>query len=780
MLSYKALSRASITLQKIEENSSYSCEIFSSNGNILQPYDINTTLTGIVYNNFEDITKEISSEDIKWTIWNERNDESLKKEWNDSHVGKNPITVSCDEINGKAIIQFEVYKSNNFGLKELITCNRITLIDINDLMATTTKPTNPYENQLWVDTSTTPAALLIWQNRKWNMVGTVTTVIKNLIKNSNFINYSYKPFDIVGNIKNQYIPVVKTVSGRKWLNIKSDVLSIENKGISQTTEKTEKINTNSKYSFQFLAYASIENTSYNNSIEVKISSVDKYNAETILYHGGSNKEITLNKNICRFFTSFTTLSNTERIKIEILGKTNSKYDFNITQLALYNTDNDYPWQSHPDDTSNILDSESIFNAFTNNGQIQGIYSAIDPVTGQVQYYFNAEYIKSGTIKGNLIDAKNLVVTNKNNEKTLYIDEDGNVYLTVSSLVIGSSNESLEDFINSNKNSKTEMLESMLLQIEKDHTVTNYVYNEIYNNTDFQLLGFNGDISVWLDEEDRPDFEIIKYMDLLFYVNKAYEKSLNNLKESIEKCKEDYETNKNSLSNNYNTYNKKIGIINKLFINCSNYISNAKIEAVNNSWSQIKIDLNGVTTDVGNLKEIYNIQDGKISSIESDLHSVKQEITPEAITTKVQNIVKTDDVITKHIESVATQTAQGFNQEVVDQLNGNFSKLEQTVNGFSETISGVQNKPNYRLDIYAPDGTVLRSATNTTIVYARIYNWDKEITDEIDVSKFNWYRRSKNKENDYYWNNEHGKGKKSITITTDDILSYATFYFTVDI
>lgn len=450
MISYKALSRASITLQKIEENSSYSCEIFSSNGSILQPYDINTTLTGVVYDNFKDITKEINSEDIKWTIWDERIDEAFKKDWNNSHIGKNPITISCDEINGKAIIQFEVYKTNKFGLKELITCNRITLIDINDLITTTTKPTNPYENQLWVDTNVVPATIMIWQKNKWNIIGTVTTIIKNLIRNSNFINYCYEPFIVVGNIKNQYDPTVKTVSGRKWLNIKSDTLSIEDKGISQITEDSEVINKKSKYSFQFLAYSSFETTSYNNSIEVKISSINEYNVETILYYNNSiNKEIVLNKNICKFFTSFTTLSDTKKIKIEILGKPNSRYDFNITQLALYNTENDYPWQAHPDDTSSILDT-------------------------------------------------------------------------------------------------------------------------------------------------------------------------------------------------------------------------------------------------------------------------------------------------------------------------------------------IQNKPNYRLDVYVPDGTVIRSAGNSTIAYARVYNWDKEITNDIDESKFNWYRRSKDKNGDYYWNSEHGRGRKSIVITTDDILSYATFYFTVDI
>ena len=55
MISYKALTRASITLQLIDDIGLYDSEIFSSNGLLLQPYDQSTTLTGIIYKNNKDI-----------------------------------------------------------------------------------------------------------------------------------------------------------------------------------------------------------------------------------------------------------------------------------------------------------------------------------------------------------------------------------------------------------------------------------------------------------------------------------------------------------------------------------------------------------------------------------------------------------------------------------------------------------------------------------------------------------------------------------------------------
>lgn len=65
-------------------------------------------------------------------------------------MGKNPITITKDEINGKATIQFEAYKnfSGIEGDDTLVACNRITIIDTNDLLSTGIRPTNPYVGQV--------------------------------------------------------------------------------------------------------------------------------------------------------------------------------------------------------------------------------------------------------------------------------------------------------------------------------------------------------------------------------------------------------------------------------------------------------------------------------------------------------------------------------------------------------------------------------------------------------------------------------------------------------
>ena len=72
------------------------------------------------------------------------------------------------------------------------------------------------------------------------------------------------------------------------------------------------------------------------------------------------------------------------------------------------------------DTS--LGQTEVFNKLTNGGSNKGIYIE------DGELYINASYILSGVLAGKLINGKGLNVTDKNNQVTLKIDDDGNVYI----------------------------------------------------------------------------------------------------------------------------------------------------------------------------------------------------------------------------------------------------------------------------------------------------------------------------------------------------------------
>ena len=82
---------------------------------------------------------------------------------------------------------------------------------------------------------------------------------------------------------------------------------------------------------------------------------------------------------------------------------------------------------------NGMTQEEIFNILTNNQKNQGIYLKDGLL------YINGSYVKSGKVKGEYIDARNLTVTNTAGQKTLAVDANGNVDMNVRSLsILGSA------------------------------------------------------------------------------------------------------------------------------------------------------------------------------------------------------------------------------------------------------------------------------------------------------------------------------------------------------
>ena len=88
---------------------------------------------------------------------------------------------------------------------------------------------------------------------------------------------------------------------------------------------------------------------------------------------------------------------------------------------------DGTWQEL--DTEKIVNFETVFNALTDNGKQEGIYMQ----NGHL--YVNASYIKSGQISADLINLKNINVTNSSGTSTFAIDNYGNVTLRPNTFVL---------------------------------------------------------------------------------------------------------------------------------------------------------------------------------------------------------------------------------------------------------------------------------------------------------------------------------------------------------
>lgn len=101
-------------------------------------------------------------------------------------------------------------------------------------------------------------------------------------------------------------------------------------------------------------------------------------------------------------------------------------NFSTSQVYMF-SGADGTWQEL--DAKKIVNFERVFNALTDNGKQEGIYMQ----NGHL--YINASYIKSGQITADLINLKNINVTNSSGTSTFAIDNHGNVTLRPNTFVL---------------------------------------------------------------------------------------------------------------------------------------------------------------------------------------------------------------------------------------------------------------------------------------------------------------------------------------------------------
>ena len=455
---YEALTRASVVIELIEDVDKYEAVVVSTNGTMLQPYDTSTTLIGTVLKNNVDITKKIKN--VKWTKWNPSSDNIAEcPDWNEKHIGMSIIEIGKEDVDSKSVFTFEAYNDQD----ELLCSSSISIIDVNDLLVSTIEPSNPYVGQLWIDDSKEPATLYVWNGYKWIVSGTVGAIAKNLLKNTNFLTNA-DHWNIIGDTTLSYTPTASEYLGHRFLRLCSEVLTDEERGISQTT--TDIINKNSEYSFQMLFYSKTDTETFSNSVTVNIYSVNSKDQATIIYDNTFEAEA----KIKQLYAKFKTLSDTEKIRVDIIGECGYRYNFYVAELALYNTWNEYPWTINPSDLNSFtgFTQEELWNILSNNGTVQGIFTQTNPSTGQLDYYINASMIAAGKVKAQFMEMYGLKVRRKDTgEVTLYITENGEVDLNVSKLVI-SSGQTIEEAI---ENAKTEItpegIKSTVIKIIKE-------------------------------------------------------------------------------------------------------------------------------------------------------------------------------------------------------------------------------------------------------------------------------------------------------------------------
>ena len=377
---------ASITIQLIKDYSMYESEIISSNGTIFQSTDTDTTLTFRAYKGIEEVTDKIAS--IEWSKFYFNNDELQEDPyWGINKKNQKKVVLNKDDIEGKNIIQVSGYAIID-GNRELVTTARITMIKISDIYISDITPVDPSDKMMWMDTNSTPPTLKIWSDDLgyWISSGMDVPIVKNLIKNSNFwdtIDNYYtvtNPSYIDTTVRTSYI-------NKQWIILRSKNSNSESGGITQEIQYP--IVANSNYIFSFIGYREAATSGYNGRYAtVRIISVDGENKTTNII----NTTYELSTDISTIEVPFTTLNNTEKIKIYLGTQRRSYCYFHMTELSLYNSSVYYPWELCPEDVDKQINTKldnnriSVFNTLTDNNKYRTIYES------EGQYYIRSEYL----------------------------------------------------------------------------------------------------------------------------------------------------------------------------------------------------------------------------------------------------------------------------------------------------------------------------------------------------------------------------------------------------
>lgn len=135
------------------------------------------------------------------------------------------------------------------------------------------------------------------------------------------------------------------------------------------------------------------------------------------------------------------------------------------------------------------------------------------------------------------------------------------------------------------------------------------------------------------------------------------------------------------------------------------------------------------------------------------------------------------------DSITNRVTRDEVKETVDEIESKRLEAEKEINSrIDETnkeVERVKEAVPLRSEIVSTNGNIFKNGVISTTLFCRVYKGDDNITDSTPASAFNWTRVSDDTEGDADWNNNKGRGKKSVEITSDDVMVRATFSCTVN-
>lgn len=197
------------------------------------------------------------------------------------------------------------------------------------------------------------------------------------------------------------------------------------------------------------------------------------------------------------------------------------------------------------------------------------------------------------------------------------------------------------------------------------------------------------------------------------------------------------------------------------------------------WERIKTSYDNVFSQALNYNLSGDLDIGEYSAA-VEAYRIYIYVTPDINNQKA--ILATDNKTTNSEINGADYAiiAQRVYNASVNAQNRIGKAVKSEIDETKKDLEDLDISPTYRVDIASSKGILFKNGNIQTVLRAIVYRGSVNITEELDASCFTWKRISEDATGDTTWNQNHGHGVKSISITHVDIYQKAQFTCDLDI
>ncbi|ALO79506.1 hypothetical protein HOBO_99 [Bacillus phage Hobo] len=165
--------------------------------------------------------------------------------------------------------------------------------------------------------------------------------------------------------------------------------------------------------------------------------------------------------------------------------------------------------------------------------------------------------------------------------------------------------------------------------------------------------------------------------------------------------------------------------------------------------------------------IKEAQENAMKYRDTEMRKIGSQITQlaDSITAKVSS-----EQLSKEIEDVRSEMATKEEQK----------EIKDTAEQAQKDAQEALNKVPHRIMVGSTNGLIFKNNEIDSVVYARVYKGDEEVTTTIPKANFFWTRISEDENGDIQWEKDHVGVGSSFRISKDDVPQRATFECDVEI